>query len=371
MKVSDFDYDLPETLIAQTPVEPRDASRLLVLDAATGVLAHRHFRDLLDYLNPGDILVANDTRVIPARLFARKPTGGRLELLLLERLDGATWRALVGGRKADLGLEVAVLDHAGEVSTVAATVTALGQESLREVRFSAPVETWIDDLGYAPLPPYIHETLDDPERYQTVYARPVGSSAAPTAGLHFTPDLLLALRDRGVLFETLTLHVGLDTFKPVMVEHVSDHVIHSEWARLSADAARRINEAYLAGGRIVAVGTTTARVLETAALRSAGITGSLRDISARDAAGETTNLCPWKPVAAFEGSTDLFIHPGYRFRAVKALITNFHLPRSSLLMMVAAFAGRETILDAYREAVTRHYRFFSFGDSMLIFPADQ
>lgn len=366
MKVSDFDYDLPEALIAQTPIEPRDASRLLVLDTATGDIAHRHFRDLLDYLHPGDILVANNTRVIPARLFARKPTGGRLEILLLEPLSGATWRALVGGRKADAGLEMVILDHAGAPSAVSATVMAVGREALRELRFSAPVEAWIDDLGYAPLPPYIRETLGDPERYQTVYARPIGSSAAPTAGLHFTPDLLLALRDRGVLFETVTLHVGLDTFKPVTVEQVTDHVIHSEWARLTADTARRINEAHLAGGRIVAVGTTTARVLETAALRSAGIGGSLRDISARDAAGETTNLCPWKPVAAFEGSTDLFIHPGYRFRAVKALITNFHLPRSSLLMLVAAFAGRGPILAVYRAAVAEGYRFYSFGDAMLI-----
>lgn len=370
MKVSDFNYNLPEALIAQTPIEPRDASRLLVLDGETGDIAHRRFRDLPDYLRPGDILVANDTRVIPARLFARKPTGGRVEILLLEPLDGTTWRALVGGRKADIGIELTILDHAGAPSAVSATITAVGREALREMRFSAPVETWADDLGYTPLPPYIHETLDDPERYQTIYARPIGSSAAPTAGLHFTPDLLLALRDRGVLFETVTLHVGLDTFKPVTVEQVTDHVIHSEWARLTADAARRINEAHLAGGRIVAVGTTTARVLETAALRSAGISGSLRDISTRDAAGETTNLCPWKPVAAFEGSTDLFIHPGYRFRAVKALITNFHLPRSSLLMLVSAFAGRETVLAAYRTAVAGEYRFYSFGDAMLIIGKD-
>lgn len=368
MKVSDFDYDLPETLIAQQPLELRDASRLLVHDGATGKIAHRRFRDLLEYLRPGDILVANDTRVIPARLYARKPTGGRVEILLLQRLEGETWQALIGGRRVDIGLTLELLDHAGERADVAATVTATGVESLRELRFSAPVNTWIESLGYPPLPPYIHETPADPERYQTVYARPTGSAAAPTAGLHFTADLLLALRDQGVLFETVTLHVGLDTFKPVTAEDVADHVIHTEWARLSADAARRINETYLAGGRIVAVGTTTARVLETAALRSAGITGSLRTISARDAAGETTNMCPWKPVAAFEGPTDLFIHPGYRFRAVQALITNFHLPRSSLLMLVAAFAGRERILEAYRAAVEEKYRFFSFGDAMLLWP---
>jgi S-adenosylmethionine:tRNA ribosyltransferase-isomerase len=368
MKVSDFDYDLPPALIAQRPAEPRDASRLLVLDSASGAIAHRHFRDLGGYLRPGDVLVANDTRVIPARLFGRKPTGGRLEILLLERLDGTTWRALVGGRKVEPGLAIAILDHQGEPAAITATVTAMGDESLRELRFNAPVEEWIDALGYAPLPPYIHEPLADAERYQTVYARPPGSAAAPTAGLHFTPDLLLELRQNGVLFETVTLHVGLDTFKPVSAAEVAEHVIHTEWARLTADAARRINEAHLAGGRIVAVGTTTARVLETAALRSAGISGSLRDISARDAAGETTNICPWKPVAAFEGPTDLFIYPGYRFRAVAALITNFHLPRSSLLMLVAAFAGREAMLDAYRTAVAEGYRFYSFGDAMLIWP---
>ncbi|MCA9867483.1 MAG: tRNA preQ1(34) S-adenosylmethionine ribosyltransferase-isomerase QueA [Anaerolineae bacterium] len=367
MKVSDFDYDLPETLIAQHPLEPRDASRLLVLDAA-GRIEHRHFRDLPDYLRPGDILVANDTRVIPARLFARKPTGGRVEILLLERTAGDTWKALVGGRNVAVDLPLTLLNRDGDEATVSATVTAVGAESLRELRFSAPVEGWIESLGYAPLPPYIHEPLDDPERYQTIYARPAGSAAAPTAGLHFTAELLLKLREQGVMFETVTLHVGLDTFKPVAVEEVTDHVIHTEWARLSADAARRINDAHLAGGRIVAVGTTTARVLETAALRSAGITGSLNTISARDASGETTNLCPWKPVAAFEGPTDLFIHPGYRFRAMDALITNFHLPRSSLLMLVAAFVGRETILDAYRAAVAEQYRFYSFGDAMLLWP---
>lgn len=368
MKVSDFDYDLPAALIAQCPVEPRDASRLLVLDGEGGTIAHRRFRDLVDYLRPGDVLVANDTRVIPARLFGRKPTGGRLEILLLEQRDETTWRALVGGRKVGVGLGITLLDHAGEPADVTATVTAVAAESLRELRFSRPVQEWIDDLGYAPLPPYIHEPLADAERYQTIYARLPGSAAAPTAGLHFTPDLLLALRERGVLFETVTLHVGLDTFKPVSVTEVGEHAIHTEWARLSTEAARRINEAHLAGGRIIAVGTTTARVLETAALRSAGISGSLRDISARDAAGETTHICPWKPVAAFEGPTDLFIYPGYRFRAVKMLITNFHLPRSSLLMLVAAFAGREAMLAAYRAAVDEGYRFYSFGDAMLIQP---
>ena len=365
-QVADYDYDLPPALIAQRPVEPRDAGRLLVLDRAGGGVAHHHFRDLGDFLRPGDILVANDTRVLPARLFAHKPSGGRVELLLLERREGDTWTALVGGRGVAEGLALRVLDHAGQPSAVAAAVVGVGPEAQRRLRFSAPVESWIEALGYTPLPPYIHEPLDDPERYQTIYARPAGSAAAPTAGLHFTPDLLLALRERGVLFETVTLHVGLDTFKPVAVEAVGDHVIHSEWARLSAEAAQRINEAHLAGGRIVAVGTTTARVLETASLRAEGLTGSLQTISARDTAGETTNMCPWRPVAAFEGATDLFIYPGYRFRAVAALLTNFHLPRSSLLMLVSAFAGREAVLAAYRAAVAERYRFYSFGDAMLI-----
>jgi len=364
-RVADYDYTLPEALIAQQPVEPRDASRLLVLDRDSGAMSHRRFRDLAGILRPGDILVANDTRVLPARLFARKPTGGRVELLLLEQ-RGDAWAALVGGRGVAEGLALTLLDHAGQPADITAAVVGRGPEAQRLLRFSAPVETWIEALGYTPLPPYIHAPLDDPERYQTVYARPAGSAAAPTAGLHFTPEMLLDLRARGVLFATVTLHVGLDTFKPVSVAAVGDHVIHSEWARLSPETAQRINEAHLAGGRIVAVGTTTARVLETAALRSAGITGSLQTISARDAAGETSAVCPWRPVAAFEGPTDLYIYPGYRFRAVEALLTNFHLPRSSLLMMVSAFAGREAVLAAYRAAVAEGYRFYSFGDAMFI-----
>jgi S-adenosylmethionine:tRNA ribosyltransferase-isomerase len=236
----------------------------------------------------------------------------------------------------------------------------------REISFSRPVEDYLYQHGHTPLPPYIHETLDDPERYQTVYSRPEGSAAAPTAGLHFTGDLLLALREKGVIFETVTLHVGLDTFKPVEAENIDEHLIHSEWATISSDTARRINEAKLAGGRIIAVGTTAVRVLETGALRSAGLTGSFQDISARDAAGETSKMCPWKPVAAFEGPTDLFIYPGYKFRAVEMMITNFHLPQSSLLMLVAAFAGHDKIKLAYETAVAQQYRFYSFGDAMLI-----
>lgn len=367
LRTANFDYHLPPEMIAQRPVEPRDASRLLVLHRDTGEIEHRQFRDLGDYLEAGDILVANDSRVIPARLYGFKSdTGGHVEVLLLERLDDLRWRALGGGKGLREGIRITFQKDGGASSALQATVTAVLDGAQRELTFNAPVEEHLDELGHTPLPPYIHEPLDDPERYQTIYARPAGSAAAPTAGLHFTGDLLLSLRSEGVLFETVTLHVGLDTFKPVEAEVVAEHTIHSEWATLSPDAARRINEAKLAGGRLVAVGTTTTRVLESASLRSAGIQGSLQEISARDARGETSNVCPWKPVAAFTGATDLFIYPGYRFRAVDAMITNFHLPQSSLLMMVSAFATHDLIRHAYQEAIDEGYRFYSFGDAMLI-----
>ncbi len=362
MKTSNFNYTLPQALIAQRPLPTRDASRLLVLARENGRIAHHRFTDILDFLNPGDILVVNDTRVIPARLYGRKVTGGKVEILLLEQLDSTRWKALVGGKK--LEAETTVLLDDGDDLT--ARVTAVLDGPQREITFSQPPDSYLHEHGHTPLPPYIHETLDDPERYQTVYSRYEGSAAAPTAGLHFTPDLLLALRHKGVLLEMITLHVGLDTFKPVEAEDVDKHTIHTEWATISPSAAKRINEAKLAGGRLIAVGTTAMRTLETGALRSAGITGSLQDISARDARGETSNFCPWKPVSAFEGPTDLFIYPGYQFRAVDALITNFHLPQSSLLMLVSAFAGREKVLAAYETAVQEKYRFYSFGDAMLI-----
>lgn len=367
MRTEDFSYHLPEELIAQTPLPQRDASRLLVLERENGRLSHHRFTDLIDFLRAGDVLVANDSRVIPARLYGRKATGGKVELLLLERTAPQQWRALVGGRKLTEGVTITLLTDDGEESDVTAAITAVLPGPQREITFSQPLhDDTLTALGHTPLPPYIHETLDDAERYQTVYARPAGSAAAPTAGLHFTGDLLLALRAKGVIFETVTLHVGLDTFKPVEANDIEDHVIHSEWASLTPQTAKRINEAKLAGGRIIAVGTTSVRTLETAALRSAGISGSLSDISQRDARGETSNICPWQPVAAFEGPTDLFIHPGYVFRAVDAMITNFHLPQSSLLMLISAFAGREQILQAYETAVVEQYRFFSFGDAMLI-----
>jgi S-adenosylmethionine:tRNA ribosyltransferase-isomerase len=362
MKTQEFDYHLPKALIAQRPLPRRDGSRLLVLDRENGQIEHRYFTDIHDYFRAGDILVLNDSRVIPARLHGRKPTGGQVEILLLKQLEETRWQALVGGKKLKTGT-IILMDGDKELT---GTITAVLEGSQREISFNRSLNAYLDRHGHTPLPPYIHEKLADPERYQTIYARPEGSAAAPTAGLHFTADLLHRLRQQGVLIEMVTLHVGLDTFKPVEAENVEDHLIHSEWARISPETAKRINEAKLAGGRIIAVGTTAVRVLETGALRSAGLTGSYRDISARDAIGETSSICPWKPVSAFEGLTDLFIFPGYNFRAVDKLITNFHLPHSSLLMLVAAFAGNDNILQAYETAVAEKYRFYSFGDAMFI-----
>lgn len=362
MKTSDFDYYLPTELIAQHPLDPRHNSRLMVLERATGRIAHRHFYQLGDYLRPGDILVANNTRVIPARLFGRKAgSGGKVELLLLNKVAESHWRVLAGGKRLTEGTTIVLPDG------LIATITAVFDGPLRQVAFSQPIDPLLEQIGHIPLPPYIQAPLADRERYQTIYAQtdwlhPAGSSAAPTAGLHFTADLLFALREQGVLFETCTLHIGLDTFKPIQTEEVGDHLIHSEWATLSPAGAERINQAKLAGGRLIAVGTTTARTLETAAWRAAGVTGSLQRVSQI----ADPPACPWKPVAAIEDFTDLFIYPDYRFRVVDGLITNFHLPQSSLLMMVAAFSGRETIRAAYQTAIQESYRFYSFGDAMLI-----
>lgn len=366
METQDFDYHLPPELIAQRPLAQRDASRLLVHHRQTGQIEHQQFTALLNYLQPGDVLVVNDSRVIPARLFGRKASGGKVEILLLQQLDESRWQALVGGRKIVAGTTITLYDKQGVASEIIAEVVDVLAGPLREISFNMPLDDHWHRLGHIPLPPYIHHPLDDSERYQTIYARPFGSAAAPTAGLHFTPDLLLALRDKGVLLEMVTLHVGLDTFKPVEATHVQQHTIHSEWARLTPDTAKRINEAKLAGGRLVAVGTTAVRTLETAALRSAGIRGSLQTISQRDAEGETAAICPWQPVVAFEGPTDLFIYPGYRFRAVDAIITNFHLPQSSLIMLVAAFMGLREVKQVYETAVQKKYRFYSFGDALLI-----
>ncbi len=354
MRTSDFDYDLPPDLIAQTPIEPRDAARLLVLDRATGQIQHRVFRDIGEYLRAGDLLVANESRVMPARLHARKAgTGGAVELLLLNRLDEVTWEVLAGGKKVRAGTQLEILseDQTG-MPALAAEVLEARDGGERVVRFDRPVEPLFGSVGVTPLPPYIHAPLADPERYQTVYSRALGSAAAPTAGLHFTPDLILELRRRGVELAFVTLHIGLDTFKPVKEQDIEQHRIHTEWCSMAPETARQVNEAKLAGRRVIAIGTTSVRVLETAARRALP-----------SCAGEA---CPWQSVAAFQGPTDLFIYPGFQFRAVDAMITNFHLPRSTLLALVSAFAGRELILRAYQEAVRERYRFYSFGDAMLI-----
>lgn len=354
MNLSDFDYNLPESFIAQEPLEPRDSSKLMRLDRHTGAIAHNTFRDIIDYIHAGDVLVMNTTRVIPARLFATKAsTGGKVEILLLRQLDDIRWHVLAGGRKVFSGLE---LHFAG--TDVTATVIEELQASERIISFSQPVNNLLTQLGEMPLPPYIHHRLQDSERYQTVYSRQEGSAAAPTAGLHFTPELLIKLRDKGVKIANCVLHVGLDTFQPVKVEDIEDHHMHSERAYLSSDDARLINEAKLAGGRIITVGTTSTRTIETAAILSAG-----GDPAHPEAIG---NICAWRPVTAFDSDTNLFIYPGYKWRVVDALITNFHLPKSTLLMMMSSFAGRENILHAYETAKQNNYRFFSFGDAMFI-----
>ncbi|MCA0453088.1 MAG: tRNA preQ1(34) S-adenosylmethionine ribosyltransferase-isomerase QueA [Chloroflexi bacterium] len=354
MNLTDFDYDLPESFIAQEPLEPRDSSKLMRLNRQTGAISHHIFRDILDFINPGDALIMNTTRVIPARLFASKATsGGKVEILLLRQLDDIRWHVLAGGRKVLPDVE---LHFAG--ADVTARVEEVLQGSERIIEFSQPVNNLLVQLGEMPLPPYIHHRLQDAERYQTVYSRQEGSAAAPTAGLHFTPELLLKLRDKGVKIASCLLHVGLDTFQPVKVDRIEDHHMHSERASLSAADAQIINEAKLAGGRIITVGTTSTRTIETAAILSAG-----GDPAHPEAIGD---ICAWRPVTAFESDTNLFIYPGYKWRVVDALITNFHLPKSTLLMMMSSFAGRENMLHAYETAKQNNYRFFSFGDAMFI-----
>lgn len=339
MKTSDFDYDLPPEYIAQKPLEPRDSSRLLVLDRQSGAITHTIFRDIGRFLNPGDLLVLNETRVIPARLFAHKiPTGGRVELLLLHRLNPSTWEVLVGGKGLVEGRRLQV------ESGPAGSVLKVLDGPRRLIGFDEPLEPYLPEAGHVPLPPYIHEPLDRPERYQTIYAKYPGSAAAPTAGLHFTENLIDDLNPSGILFASVTLHIGLDTFAPVTEEDPQRHHIHTEWCQVTPEAALAINRARSAGGRVVAVGTTSVRTLESAARLAS----------------------PREVVTPFVGPTDLFILPGFEFRVVDALITNFHLPRSTLLMLVSAFAGRQTILTAYEVAKDKDYRFYSFGDAMLI-----
>lgn len=339
MKTSDFDYKLPKKHIAQFPLEPRDSSKLMLLNRSTGKRLHSHFRNIGDFLEPGDLLVVNRSRVIPARLFARKlPTGGKVELLLLDRISPGRWKALVGGKGLHKGKFVELEN--GLRAEIVKELTA----AQRILQFEQPLGETLSALGHVPLPPYIHETLEDSERYQTVYAKESGSAAAPTAGLHFTPELLAQLCKKEIGLIEITLHIGLDTFAPVTESEPEDHLIHSEWCQLSKEAARGINAAKEHGKRVVAVGTTSVRVLESAA---------------RVAQGKTM-------LAPFEGPTDLFILPGYEFQVVDALITNFHLPRSTLLMLVSAFASPEQILESYLEAIKQGYRFYSFGDAMLI-----
>jgi S-adenosylmethionine:tRNA ribosyltransferase-isomerase len=371
VKTSDFDYDLPASHIAQVATEPRDSSRLLILDRATGALAHRIFCDIGEYLRPGDLLVANDSRVIPARLQALKiPSGGKVELLLLARQDDLTWEALVKGRRTPIGTRLALHrpDQDGEHPALEGQIVAWTESGGRLIRWDAPVEPLLDALGTVPLPPYIRGPIADPERYQTVYARQRGSVAAPTAGLHFTPELLVALRRQGVQLAFVDLEIGLDTFRPVESETVEAHHIHSERCSLSSEVARQINQAKLEGRRVIAVGTTSVRVLETAA-RIAG-RSTTRPSGSPDHSGVNCEAqgagCAWQTVSAFSGPTDLYIYPPFQFRVIDALITNFHLPRSSLLMLVSAFAGRELVLNAYEEAKQAGYRFYSLGDAMLI-----
>ncbi len=367
MHLSDFDYILPPELIAQTPIEPRDASRMLVLQRASGEIEHRTFRDLPGYLQPGDVLVLNQTRVFPARLPARKvPTGGAAEILLLRQLDERHWLALVGGPRIRTGSRLLVGQRNGRL--IEAVVTEEHDASERVVQFSEPVNPYLEELGQTPLPPYITASLRDPSRYQTVYARDQGSAAAPTAGLHFTGEMLVTLRQQGIQIARCTLHIGLDTFLPVREENIADHRMHTERALLTAEDAQVINQARLSGHRIVAIGTTAVRTLETAAIRSAARGTKANDPGSiqRTLASLNDGSCPWRPVIAIDENTDLFITPGYGFRATDAMLTNFHLPRSTLLMLVSAFSGRERILGAYAEALRERYRFYSFGDCCLL-----
>ncbi len=334
MKTSEFDYDLPPELIAQTPIEPRDAARLLQLDRSTGAITHYHFYDLPDLLRQGDLLVANESRVIPARIQARKAgTGGAVEILLLRRIDDVTWQALLRAHRVRPGTRIEVHPD------LWAEVIETSPTGERVLRFNQPVDDRLGELGVMPLPPYIHTPLPDPERYQTIYSHTPGSAAAPTAGLHFTPRLIDRLRARDIHLIHVTLHVGLDTFKPVETDDIEQHHIHTEFMEVQEDVAAQIRRAKADGRRVIAVGTTSVRVLETIGQRG---------------------------LAAFTGDTRLYIYPGYQYQVVDGMITNFHLPKSSLLMLVSAFAGKAQIDRAYAEAIAQRYRFYSFGDAMLI-----
>lgn len=341
LTTEDFDFDLPEELIAQTPLEKRDSSRLLVLDRETGQIADKHFDEIIEELNAGDALVMNDTRVLPARLYGEKPeTGGHLEVLLLNNTQGDEWETLIKpARRAKVGTQIVFGD-----GRLRAEVKKELEHGGRIVEFSYEgifLEN-LESLGEMPLPPYIKERLEDPERYQTVYAKENGSAAAPTAGLHFTPELLEKIAAKGVKLVYLTLHVGLGTFRPVSVDNIAEHQMHSEFYRLTEDAAAQLNEVRQNGGKIIAVGTTSIRTLETIGTKFNG------------------------EIKADSGWTDIFITPGYEFKVVQAFSTNFHLPKSTLVMLVSAFAGRDQTLAAYHHAIEERYRFFSFGDAMFV-----
>jgi len=340
MKTSDFSYELPPERIAQTPIEPRDHSRLLVLHRADGSVEHRRFFEIEEFLRPGDVMVLNQSRVIPARLFGQKEGGGaKIELLLLNRMGDGMWEALARPGKRLRKGSVIEIDPPGKTERMVAEIREKAENGTVVVRLSD--ESLIESLGVVPLPPYIHSAVSDPERYQTVYARTRGSVAAPTAGLHFTPELLSTIRAKGVETLFVTLHVGLGSFRPVKTEDPTEHSIHREYCEVSPEVAHRLNAARREGRRVVAVGTTAVRSIEKAA-GSDGV------------------------VEPFLGWNDLYILPGYRFRVADAMVTNFHLPQSTLLMLVSAFAGRELILKAYEEAIRKDYRFYSFGDAMLI-----
>lgn len=340
MKTSDFYYDLPEELIAQTPLEPRDSSRLMILHKKTGEIEHRHFYDILDYLNEGDCLIMNDSRVLPARIYGVKDeTNANVEFLLLNCIEGKKWEALAKpGKRAKIGTSFSFGD-----GLMHCKVIDILDDGNRILEFECEGNFYenLDKLGQMPLPPYIHEKLKDKERYQTVYSREIGSAAAPTAGLHFTKELMKKAQEKGVKIGFVTLHVGLGTFRPVKVDDVTKHKMHSEHYDMSEETAALINETHRNGGRVFCVGTTSCRTVESVAKRE----------------GE---------IKASDGMTDIFIYPGFEFKAMDCLITNFHLPESTLIMLVSAFAGYDNIMNAYNTAVAEKYRFFSFGDAMLI-----
>jgi len=340
MNVEEFDYHLPESLIAQTPLKNRDQSRLLVLGRKTGNIAHKHFTDIMDYFEPGDTLVLNDTRVMPARLFGLKEeTGAKVEMLMLTRIEDNDWEVLLKPAKR---IKVGNTLSFGNGKIIAECIKELEQGGrIMRLHYEGILEERLDELGEMPLPPYIKERLDDPDRYQTVYAKENGSAAAPTAGLHFTDELLQKIKDKGVNIAFITLHVGLGTFRPVSVEDIDDHEMHSEYYQMTKETADMLNKTKENGHRIISVGTTSTRTLET---------------NSRD----------HEQFVATSGWTDIFIYPGFEYKAIDGLITNFHLPKSTLVMLVSAFSSREYILNAYKEAVKLKYRFFSFGDAMLI-----